>query len=119
MALRNECGMNLHRPVGAIALSADAQANVARIQQIWLEAASAMASWGRSCLGPSAPPTRCSRRWCTAFCTYAIEVAPQLRDYMDAMLSQPAFQGGPAPACRNHPDRPVRDGLGLEMARLG
>src|ERR1700710_2148806 len=37
MALRNECGMNLHRPVGAIALSADAQANVARIQQIWLE----------------------------------------------------------------------------------
>src|SRR3982074_1282081 len=37
MALRNECGMNLHRPVGAIALSADAQANVARVQQIWLD----------------------------------------------------------------------------------
>src|SRR5882757_2561398 len=37
MALRNECGMNLHRPVGAGALSADAQADVARVQQIWLE----------------------------------------------------------------------------------
>src|ERR1700709_2181796 len=37
MALRNECGMNLHRPVGAIALSTDAQANIARVQQIWLE----------------------------------------------------------------------------------
>src|ERR1700686_2970630 len=37
MALRNECGMNLHRPVRAIALSADARANVARIQQIWNE----------------------------------------------------------------------------------
>jgi len=37
MALRNECGMNLHRPVRAIALSADARANVARIQQIWVE----------------------------------------------------------------------------------
>src|SRR6266446_281241 len=37
MALRNECGMNLHRPVGAIALSADARANVARIQAIWAE----------------------------------------------------------------------------------
>src|ERR1700739_3852491 len=37
MALRNECGMNLHRPVRAIALSADARANVARIQEIWTE----------------------------------------------------------------------------------
>src|SRR5216683_7001044 len=36
MALRNECGMNLHRPVRAIALSADARANIARIQAIWL-----------------------------------------------------------------------------------
>src|SRR5580765_2397745 len=36
-ALRNECGMNLRRPVGAIALSADARANVERIQQIWVE----------------------------------------------------------------------------------
>ena len=36
-ALRNECGMNLHRPVGAIKLSADARADIARIQQIWIE----------------------------------------------------------------------------------
>src|ERR1700747_323622 len=35
-ALRNECGMNLHRPVRAIALSADARANIARVQQIWI-----------------------------------------------------------------------------------
>ena len=37
MPLRNECGMNLHRPVRAVALSDDARANVARIQQIWAE----------------------------------------------------------------------------------
>ena len=37
VALRTECGMNLHRPVGAITLSADAHANIARIQQIWIE----------------------------------------------------------------------------------
>src|SRR5271155_6040103 len=36
-ALRNECGMNLHRPVRAIALSPDARANVARIEEIWSE----------------------------------------------------------------------------------
>src|SRR6202161_2797216 len=35
MALRNECGMNLHRPAGAIDLSDEARANVARIQRIW------------------------------------------------------------------------------------
>src|ERR1700730_11175527 len=37
VALRNECGMNLHRPVGAIPLSAEAKANIARIEQIWIE----------------------------------------------------------------------------------
>ena len=36
-ALRNECGMNLHRPVGAVALSDDARADIARVQQIWIE----------------------------------------------------------------------------------
>src|SRR5580704_18292981 len=36
-ALRNECGMNLHRPVRAVKLSDEARANVARIQEIWAE----------------------------------------------------------------------------------
>src|ERR1700730_17643639 len=36
-ALRNECGMNLHRPIRAVTLSDDARANVARIQEIWAE----------------------------------------------------------------------------------
>ena len=35
MPLRNECGMNLHRPVKAKALSDDARSNVARIDEIW------------------------------------------------------------------------------------
>src|SRR6202012_2667850 len=34
-ALRNECGMNLHRPVRAVTLSADAKANIARVEEIW------------------------------------------------------------------------------------
>src|SRR6202140_3918463 len=45
-ALRNECGMNLHRPVGAIALSAAARANIARIQQIWIECRERFAASG-------------------------------------------------------------------------
>src|ERR1700752_2215700 len=35
MHLPNECGMNRHRPIVAIALSADAKANIARIEEIW------------------------------------------------------------------------------------
>ena len=34
-ALRNECGMNLHRPVRAIALSNEARVDISRIQEIW------------------------------------------------------------------------------------
>src|ERR1700745_1489505 len=36
-ALRNECGMNLHRPVGAVALSEDARGHIARAHEIWTE----------------------------------------------------------------------------------
>src|ERR1700724_4130104 len=36
-ALRNECGMNLHRPVRAKPLTDTARADIARIQAIWSE----------------------------------------------------------------------------------
>ena len=35
MALRNECSMNIRRPVQRRSLSADAKANAERVQQIW------------------------------------------------------------------------------------
>jgi glutathione S-transferase len=92
MALRNECGMNLHRPVGAIALSADAQANVARIQQIWLECRERYGKLGPFLFGTFGGADAMFAPVVHRFRTYAIAVAPELRDYMDTMLSQPAFQ---------------------------
>src|SRR6202165_5100801 len=91
-ALRNECGMNLHRPVGAIALSADARANIARIQQIWTE--------GRCRCGKCRPYFFGSVGGADAmfapvvhrFRTYAIEVEPDVQAYMDTMMSLPAFK---------------------------
>jgi glutathione S-transferase len=91
-ALRNECGMNLHRAVGAIALSADAQADVARIQQIWLECRERYGKLGPFLFGTFGAADAMFAPVVHRFRTYAVEVAPQLRDYMDAMLSQPAFQ---------------------------
>jgi glutathione S-transferase len=91
-ALRNECGMNLHRPVGAKALSADARADIARIQEIWAECRERYGkTWAVSCSALSAARTPCMRRWC---------IASHLRDrgdargaaYMDAMMALPAFQ---------------------------
>jgi len=89
-ALRNECGMNLHRPIRAVALSDDARANVARIQQIWSECHQRYG--GPFLFGAFSAADAMYAPVVHRFRTYAIEVAPSARHYFDAMLSQPAFQ---------------------------
>jgi glutathione S-transferase len=91
-ALRNECGMNLHRPVGAIALSADARADIARIQQIWIECRARYGKSGPFLFGTFGGADAMFAPVVHRFRTYAIEVAPGVQDYMDAMMSLPAFQ---------------------------
>jgi glutathione S-transferase len=92
MALRNECGMNLHRPVGAIALSADARANIARIQQIWIECRERYEKSGPFLFGSFGGADAMFAPVVHRFRTYAIEVAPAARDYAAAMTALPAFQ---------------------------
>ncbi len=91
-ALRNECGMNLHRPVGAIPLSADARANVARIQQIWGECYERYGKLGPFLFGGFGAADAMFAPVVHRFRTFAIEVAPDARHYMDAMMALPAFQ---------------------------
>ena len=91
-ALRNECGMNLHRPVGAIALSADARADIARIQQIWIECRERYGKSGPFLFGAFGGADAMFAPVVHRFRTYAIEVAPEVRDYMDTMMALPAFQ---------------------------
>ena len=91
-ALRNECGMNLHRPVGAITLSADARADIARIQQIWIECRQAYGKSGPFLFGAFGGADAMFAPVVHRFRTYAIEVAPEARRYMDTMMSLPAFQ---------------------------
>jgi glutathione S-transferase len=92
MALRNECGMNLHRPVGAIALSADARDNIARVQQIWVECRERFGKSGPFLFGAFGGADAMFAPVVHRFRTYAIAVVPAVRDYMDAMMSLPAFQ---------------------------
>ncbi len=91
-ALRNECGMNLHRPVGAIPLSAAARADIARIQQIWIECRERHGKSGPFLFGAFGGADAMFAPVVHRFRTYAVEVAPLVRDYMEAMMSLPAFQ---------------------------
>ena len=91
LPLRNECGMNLHRPIGAIDLSADAQANVARIQQIWIECRERYGKRGPFLFGAFSAADAMYAPVVHRFRTYAIPVAPQVHAYMETMLALPAF----------------------------
>jgi glutathione S-transferase len=92
MALRNECGMNLHRPVGAIALSDDARANIARVQQIWTECRERYGKLGPFLFGAFGGADAMFAPVVHRFRSYAIEVTPPVLAYMDAMMALPAFQ---------------------------
>jgi len=91
MALRNECGMNLHRPVGAIELSTDARANVARIQEIWIECLESRGLSGPFLFGAFGAADAMFAPVVHRLRTYAIPVAPQAAAYMDTMMALPAF----------------------------
>src|SRR3981081_2177928 len=91
-ALRNECGMNLHRPGRAIALSAEARADVARIQQIWTECRERYGKLGPFLFGAFGAADAMFAPVVHRFRTYAIPVAPEAQAYMDTMMSLPSFQ---------------------------
>jgi glutathione S-transferase len=91
-ALRNECGMNLHRPVGPVPLSAAARADIARVQQIWRECRERHGKSGPFLFGAFGGVDAMFAPVVHRFRTYAIETVPEAREYMDAMMALPAFQ---------------------------
>ncbi|HEV7881115.1 glutathione S-transferase family protein [Bradyrhizobium sp.] len=91
-ALREECGMNLHRPVGAKALSAEARADISRIQQSWSECRERYGKLGPYLFGAFSGADAMYAPVVHRFRTYAVDVTSDVRDYMDAMMALPAFQ---------------------------
>jgi glutathione S-transferase len=96
MALRNECPMNLHRPVREAALSQDARANVARIQEIWLDCRERQNKLGGKpgpfLFGAFGAADAMFAPVVYRFRSFAIDVAPKVRAYMDTMLALPAVE---------------------------
>ena len=91
MALRNECGMNLHRPIRSVAMSDDAHANAARIQAIWAECYQRYGKQGPFLFGAFGGADAMFAPVVHRFRTYAIPVEGDARHYVDAMMSLPAF----------------------------
>jgi glutathione S-transferase len=89
--LRSECGMNLHRPIRALALSPDAEANVARIQEIWIECRERYGERGPFLFGAFGAADAMFAPVVHRFRTYAIPVAAKAQSYMEAIMSLPAF----------------------------
>ena len=91
-ALRSECGMNLHRPIRPVALSADARANVARIEEIWRECRTRYGDKGPFLFGRFGAADAMYAPVVHRLRTYAIDVAPDTNAYMATMMALPAFQ---------------------------
>jgi glutathione S-transferase len=91
LPLRNECGMNLHRPIAAIALSADAKANVERIQEIWIDCRERYGQEGPFLFGAFGAADAMFAPVVHRFRTYAIEVAAPVAAYIEIMMALPAF----------------------------
>ena len=91
MALRSECGMNLHRPVRAKVLSDNARADIARVQEIWTECRARYATQGPFLFGAFSGADAMYAPVVHRFRTYALAVAPTMQAYMETMIALPAF----------------------------
>lgn len=90
--LRSECGMNLHRPIRPVTLSADAKANVARIEEIWRECRARHSANGPFLFGRFGAADAMYAPVVHRFRSYAIDVAPDTKAYMETMMALAAFQ---------------------------
>ncbi|HEY0439299.1 MAG TPA: glutathione S-transferase family protein [Xanthobacteraceae bacterium] len=90
-ALRNECPMNMSRPVIRRELSEEARANVARIDAIWSGARARFGAGGPFLFGRFSGADAMYAPVVSRFLTYAVEVSPAARAYMDAVTALPAF----------------------------
>ena len=90
--LRSECGMNFWRPPAKRTLSADAQANIARIQEIWTEARARFGAGGPFLFGRFSVADAMYAPVVSRFATYQIDVSAPVKAYMEAMMALPAWQ---------------------------
>ena len=70
---------------------AAAQANIARVQEIWTDCRARYGAQGPYLFGEFSAADAMYAPVVHRFRTYAIDVSPVVRDYMTAMIAFPAF----------------------------
>jgi glutathione S-transferase len=91
VALREECGMSFWRPPAKRTLSAAAQANVARVQQIWTGARAKYGAGGPFLFGKFSTADAMYAPVVQRFIAYDIDVSAPVSAYMQAMTALPAW----------------------------
>jgi glutathione S-transferase len=92
MALRNECSMNIRRPVHQRALSADAKANAERVQEIWSNCRGSYGQGGPFLFGAFSGADAMYAPVVHRFRIYGVDVKGVAAEYMRAMQAYPAFE---------------------------
>jgi glutathione S-transferase len=92
VALREECGMSFWRPPAKRSLSAAAQANVARVQQIWTDARTKYGAGGPFLFGEFSAADAMYAPVVQRFIAYEIDVSAPVSAYTQAMTALPAWQ---------------------------
>lgn len=89
--LRNECPMNMWRPIKACDLSPEAQANVRRIDAMWQECRQRFGAGGPFLFGSFCAADAMYAPVVSRLVTYAAPVGPVSRAYMEAVTGTAAF----------------------------
>ena len=90
-ALRNACPMNLRRPRRKVPMSDAVLRDVARIEDIWRGCRSRFGRGGDFLFGQFSIADAMYAPVVTRFDTFDIDVRPDTRRYMEAVLATPAF----------------------------
>ena len=89
--LRRELPMNFWRPVKPRTLTAQAQANVRRIDGMWTDCRNRFGAGGPFLFGGFGAADAMYAPVVSRFHTYEVEVSPAARGYMDAVMALPAW----------------------------
>jgi glutathione S-transferase len=91
-AVREECGMSFWRPPAKRALSANAQANITRVQEIWTDAREKYGAGGPFLFGKFSAADAMYAPVVQRFIAYGIDGSAPVTAYMQAMTVLPAWQ---------------------------
>jgi glutathione S-transferase len=89
--LRQNCPMNMWRPVLKRDLDDDVKKNIARIDGMWSDCRRRYGQGGDFLFGTFGAADAMYAPVVSRFHTYAIDVSPPVRAYMDAVMALPAW----------------------------